>query len=73
MKFKKIIPTLHLLQKSRLSGTGCTVSKGKQTRRGKRDRGRGDKREREVGKRKGKTRKSFRGRGGIENGKRKGQ
>lgn len=40
MKLKKIIPTLHLLQKSRLSGKGCTVSKGKQTELRKRDRGR---------------------------------
>lgn len=53
MKLKKIIPTLHLLQKSRLSGKGCTVSKGKQTKLRKRDRGR-KKRRREwkVGKRK---------------------
>lgn len=63
MKLKKIIPTLHLLQKRRPSGTGCTVSEGKQTRRRQRDRGREDKREWEVGKRKGKKKKCFRERG----------
>ncbi len=70
MKLKKIIPTLHLLQKSRLSGTGCTVSEGKRTRRRRRDRGREDKREWEVGKRKGKKKEKM---GFRERGSKKGK
>lgn len=77
MKLKKIIPSLHLLQKER----GCQGRAALSARESKQGEGRGTEAEgikgewkvgkREEGEKTGQTRKSFRGRDGSKKGKEK--